>query len=400
MYFVPLYATNMDTTNSSRALGMGNFVFMDNSSCNWTNYAPTNWYTNTMIQPVQAQANIHTTGKISSINPSLDVYDTEEPEPRVMQTPFYYNFFSQFAESESYINNCQKFSNHIKDFPKQEVIYPSMNQSLSSACLVENAPLLNERQAMPNMPSELNGVNSQSGDVDELNEFASSDDIIEKRNEKTPSIFVISKPIVTTVEQKFVMSEPMITTIKQDDVTVDLTCLGHLDRLVSGQVLSKSKELCESDKKTPELNITLERESLDESIMEKPNPNDRGRASASWESSSEASFESKEYSNDMSLSDTSSSRALSDESSISDFIVYSQSSSESNYEVREAFARGIVPMCTATLDFKSKLEIIKPISVSKTAITDDTLLMVSRRDERDETRSSNYNEVQPKVAQH
>jgi len=100
----------------------------------------------------------------------------------------------------------------------------------------------------------------------------------EKRNVITPN-----NPLVEEEKHEktpvFVISRPMLTTVEQDNFPVKLSGPGHLGGSITGQVLSKPKEVCQSDKKTPGCDIRSEEKNLDQSIMEKHNPNERGRAS-------------------------------------------------------------------------------------------------------------------------
>merc|ERR1719285_1689102 len=107
--------------------------------------------------------------------------------------------------------------------------------------------------------------------IDEFNEFSTkvkknktpinslfmSGPLAEKqvRNEKNPNFCAISRPMFTTVDQ--------------DKFSLNLSY--PEDGCITGQVLSKPKELYERDEKKTEFNIISEKESLDECMMENPN---------------------------------------------------------------------------------------------------------------------------------
>jgi len=185
------------------------------------------------------------------------------------------------------------------------------------------------------------GLKRQFGDLHECSEFSSNlAQRQEMRNEKTQSVFVISEEILKTV--------------KQDDLPVNLTGTRHLP----SQVLSKSKEQCQSDETTSEFITNSVVESLDESNIEKFSPNESGRATVSRETSSETFFENKgaESTKDLATSHTSQ-FALSDEISMSDFMVNSQTSSESVYEARGDFGKS--HSLTPTPDLESKRGVLK-----------------------------------------
>jgi len=131
----------------------------------------------------------------------------------------------------------------------------------------------------------------------------------EQRDEKTPSVLVISEPMLTSVEQELPRT---------------LVGPGHLDVCIQVHNISTVKEPY-----TAESNIIFEEESLDESTLENRNPNARGRACVSCEiSRSETSLETIEVdcNKDMVLSPTSSQITLPDESCVPDFMVNSPSS--------------------------------------------------------------------------
>jgi len=135
-------------------------------------------------------------------------------------------------------------------------------------------------------------------------------------------------------------------------------------------------------KKTPEFNITSEEDSLneilDESMIEKPNPNVRGRASVSCDSSSVESFGSKEPESPEALvfSLSSSPSASSDESTVSHFMENSRTLSESNCEIGEAFEQSLLTL-TPNSDFKSKHGVLNNEIIMKTLGKEEALLIVN-----------------------
>jgi len=186
------------------------------------------------------------------------------------------------------------------------------------------------------------GLTREFGDADQCIEFSSALDVNKNRNNKTPKFLVNSGPTRVKEDRNdktpgvLVISGPMLTTVEQDKFSVDLMGHGHLEQCITGRVLSMQKEKCDTDEKTSEFNITFEEESMDESITNE-NPNERGKAFVSCKTSSDASLESEgpECTEDLARSLSSASLTLPDETSISDFMVTSQTASESNYEISE-----------------------------------------------------------------
>jgi len=204
-----------------------------------------------------------------------------------MRTPFHYEYWNLIAET-SWMNKhfWAVPYNGNRLAPEPDDNYPPVNPTGRYPFCVESK-------------SEGTG-RSKSTVISGLTEFK------EWRDEKTHSVLAISGPTLTTVEQEFPRT---------------LVGPGIVDGCITGHNLSMVKEQCETERKASEFNIISEEESLDESTFENRNPNVRGRACVSSETSrSDTSPDSSgvECTKDMVLS--SSQHSLSDESCFPDFM--------------------------------------------------------------------------------
>lgn len=330
-----------------------------------------------------------------------------------MRTPFHYEYWGQFAKPISWNQNFFAVPHNSCGLaPEQDFDYPPVYKTMwrssvhnksngrvrsrhkqrvyrrklvSDSC--EHQQKLLSREIVTNVPKvKWLGLKREFGDADQCIEFSSTLDVNKKRNNKTPKFLVISGQTEVKEERNektsfvFVISGPMLTTVEPDNFSVDLMSPGHFEQCRTGRVLSMPKEQCKTDEKTSEFNITFEEESMDESVMNE-NPNERGRAFVSCKTV-DASLESKEarFTKDLVRSRSSSSLTLPDETSISEFMVTSQTASESNYEVTEALDQSLELEHAPTLDLTSKKRVLKlETLITKTAAIEKELLIVSPR---------------------
>lgn len=242
-------------------------------------------------------------GTMSFSLPLSNVNNIQSTELRVMRTPFHYEYWNLIAETS--LKEEHFFAvpyNGRKLAPEQDIKYPPVNPKGKYPFCV-------------NIKSEGTGL-SDSKVISGLTE------VKDQRDEKTPNVLVISGPTLTTVEHEF---------------SRDLVGPRHLDGCITGHNLSQIKEPYETEEKPSELYGISEEKSLDEFSFENRNPNARGRACVSCETSrSDTSLGSNslECTKDMVVSLTSSHHTLSDESCVPDFLVNSPSS-ESKLAFRE-----------------------------------------------------------------
>jgi len=388
----PFYAPRIDVINPTWATGTNNFKsgYTTMHACH--SYAPTIYYPNTMQQvPLQAPALLRTSDS--------QVDDSDNTEIRVMRTPFCFEYWNQIVEPNPLNHNFCGFPYNGGGLaPEPEYDNYPFSRTGNSSFLVkkrkgtglvskdgwryQQRPRRNH--AMKNMSqAQLPVVEHEFQDPDEFSELSLTLTKVQaEKNEKTRSVSLISNP--TEVKQKrnnktpsvLVISRPMLTTVEQEIFSEKLMDAEHVEECGAAQVLSNPKEPCKTDEKTPKFNLISEEQSLDESIIDNPNPNEWGGAYVSWETSSDVSLESKgaESTEAMVLSHSLQSTS-SEEIPISDFMVNSQTSSESSYEIREAIGQSLIPIRDPTPDLKSKHA---TLVVSASAIEEELLIKKPR----------------------